>query len=478
MPVSSPPRRVLSATTSVGVQVITGAILVLLGLAIRWGSRPDPVLSALPTPLMTLGGAVVMGALILGRRLPPVPAVGGCVFLLTLVTLVGLAEGICRSSGVDFRRQETEWRRIPPYYRQPRMPSGDVYFRRSGPEEWTGQVIRTWLNVGGWSTSAWYRSEPVITVKYGPRGFRGEHPLKDWETVVVGDSFVELGCLPYEQLFTSILAQETGQRVRNLGVSHTGPFTHLHYLESFGVAPSTRTAVVVFYEGNDLRDLAAESRAQQYHEETGKRGYRKIRRQSSLLAAARDAWFGLPPANHHGTLELPVRQFLSRSGPRPVTFTHLAPDPKDLAPALRASWKEFLERFREFGRRHGLDTWIAYMPCKARVLEGHLQRALTATDAAPRWKANGLPRWIADSCRRSGVQFLDLTPALQQSLETRGRSPFNLMLDTHLNALGSKVVGQTLAKHLLPDPEAPPSGPANRAQDASQPPDKASFNPG
>lgn len=53
---------------------------------------------------------------------------------------------------------------------------------------------------------------------------------------MAGDSFVELGNLPFEQLFTTILGELTHRPVLNLGVSHTGSLTQLCYLDlSLGV---------------------------------------------------------------------------------------------------------------------------------------------------------------------------------------------------------------------------------------------------
>ena len=59
----------------------------------------------------------------------------------------------------------------------------------------------------------------------------------------------------YDQLFTTILGKMLNIRVLNLGVSHTGPLTQLSYLQDYGVSPSTKHVVIVFYEGNDLSDL-------------------------------------------------------------------------------------------------------------------------------------------------------------------------------------------------------------------------------
>src|SRR5205814_7470894 len=99
-------------------------------------------------------------------------------------------------------------------------------------------------------------------------------------------SFVELGYLPMDQLFTTILGQSLGLRVANFGTSYTGPLTQLSYLQDYGIAQSTRRSVIVFFEGNDLSDLSAESADAEKLKLTGKRPYRKFTKQPSAIKAA------------------------------------------------------------------------------------------------------------------------------------------------------------------------------------------------
>lgn len=77
-----------------------------------------------------------------------------------------------------------------------------------------------------------YRNERPVTVAYDEQGFRNPDDLIDWDIVVVGDSFVELGYLPYEDLYTTRLGRLLGCRVKNLGCSYTGPFTYDYYLKT------------------------------------------------------------------------------------------------------------------------------------------------------------------------------------------------------------------------------------------------------
>ena len=122
---------------------------------------------------------------------------------------------------------------------------GDAYYRRDGPQIWKGRVIHQMLTWAGHDDLALlYEDEPSITASYDRDGFRNPEGLSDWQVVVVGDSFVELGYMGDGDLFTTGLAQRLGVRVRNLGVAETGALTHIACLESVGKAKSgTHSAV-------------------------------------------------------------------------------------------------------------------------------------------------------------------------------------------------------------------------------------------
>ncbi|MGE3309892.1 MAG: hypothetical protein AB7O66_07975, partial [Limisphaerales bacterium] len=375
----------------------------------------------------------------------------GCgVALWVLLGSLGLAEVILRAIDFDFRGEEAALKKLPPFYREPREPSGTVYFRRHGPETWTGQPIRAWLQRMGSPAEAAYVDEPAITARYTALGFRPDSGPPNWEIAIAGDSFVELGCLDDADLFTTRLAEDSGRGVRNLGASNTGPMTHLHYLEAYGVSPALRCAIIVFYEGNDLQDLAWERRALEHHARTGKRGYRTVQRQSSLIGAAYEAWHRPPAAQSPEELPMPIHTVRTRNGPVPVTLEPVAPHPADLDPAVVAAWNEFLRRFLDFGRRHRVEIRLAYMPCKARALHGALEPASSEEHRIEPWVPTPLPEWVRESCRAHGVPIIDLTPALRRAVLVDGECPFNPLLETHLNAKGSAIVARELAGRLVP----------------------------
>lgn len=207
-----------------------------------------------------------------------------CISLLSLFVFLALCETFFRAIGFDFAKQERIWRMTPVFYRYPIVPTGEAFFRRSGPEEWSGQVLNTMLRQLNIQPNP-YGNEQLVTIKYNRNGFRNPEAMSDWDIVVAGDSFTEIGYLPYEELFTTLLGKFLNAAVLNLGVSYTGPLTQLSYLEDYGISAKTRHAIVVFFEGNDLGDLNLDYEALIRRQKNGQREYREFKKQTSLVKA-------------------------------------------------------------------------------------------------------------------------------------------------------------------------------------------------
>ena len=392
-------------------------------------------------------GLAVIGGVDLGRWTGASSRL--CLALLSVGVTIGLVEGGARLVGVDFATAEVRaWRATPPFYRQPIEPMGTVYFRRPGPDRWTGQVLHTRLEQLGVRPDP-YVDEPAITVEYDDDGFRNPEGMEDWTIAVAGDSFTELGFLEYEDLFTTVLGRSLGVAVKNLGVSYTGPRAHLEYLRAFGIAAGTRHAVVVFFEGNDLADLAAESEALARWRRTGRREVREFVPQRSFLGALADALAG----GGRGAVEmtgpgLVTATFATGRGDVPVTLIYTPPGRAGLTVEAVGRLDGVLDELAAIGRERGVAVWLAYMPCKRRVLDGRVDFAPAASEAVRSWRPSDLPELVADRCEAAGVGFVDLTPALREETERSHELTYNSIYDTHLNARGSRAVGRALARRL------------------------------
>jgi len=430
-------KRAIVLHALLGAAIVVAAVSFdrVLGIPPAWGT--------LQTVAVALGVAVALAGPLLGARVARGSSALCLAGLATLAAVAGV-ELLGRALGHDFGNAEAAFLRIPPYFRQPTVPFGEASFRRRGPESWTGQVLYTRLEQIRMQPNP-YEDEPVVTVEYDAEGFRNPPELADWQVAVVGDSFTEAGYLPSEDLFTTVLASALGVPVKNLGVSMTGSLSHAAYLEHFGVAPSMRHAVVVFFE-NDPLETSLELEALQRARETGQRDLREQERQTSLLRALY--------ARLEGDQRKVIRHSHATFGPERIPVsTYFAPvNRSEVEPELFARMDAGLNlAFAEIARvcaERGITPWLVFMPCKARTHHGQLEFTERAEERVSTWEPSDLPQYVQGLAAAHGLRFRDLTPILSEEARASGELLYNSMYDMHLNARGSRLVGQVLADML------------------------------
>lgn len=357
--------------------------------------------------------------------------------VLTLMLTLLVAEGFFRVIGYDFDRQEQKLSEVPIFFRQPRVPTGDVFFRREGPAVWKGPV----LHLG-----------QKVTVHYDKLGFRNPPGLNDWEIVVVGDSFVELGHLPLAKLFTRRLGRRLGVRVKNLGVSKTGPWSQIHYLKTWGKAPSTKHAVIVFFEGNDIKDVALEANALKGFRSGGNRSYRRITPQTSLLKAATGLLTSAPelqPERGEDQLARWTNANLYLPGleaPSRVFSWYRAPARRHFPPSRSEQLNQAIAAWGAAARGLDLEPWLLYMPCKNRIWHRYLEFDPDVSRKIQIWKPTDLPLYIKELAEAEGIRFLNAVPGLLDAT-ARGQMVFN-PYDSHLSEIGSRVLARAMAEQM------------------------------
>jgi hypothetical protein len=431
----------------VSLHLLTGTVLAFGAIAASSIWRLPPSLK--PFQTLTIVAGLVMAVLAFirpDRRLARLSA-NFCLLLLSGVFVAGTLEIFFRAIGFDFAHEEENWRKTPPYYRQPIVESGEVYFRRPGPETWTGRVLDIRLKQLNIFPNP-YTNETAITVKYDRFGFRNEEGLTDWDIAVTGDSFTELGYLSYEQLFTTLLGKKSNARVLNLGVSQTGPLSQVSYLRDYGIAPSTKQVVIVFFEGNDLDDLKMENNLLRQFRETGQRRHRQFAKRSSVIGAVCRTIASLFQKDPDKPRPMVTATFSSAHGEVPMTFLYTPPDRMHLPPETLRQFEDFFARYGAFGRERQVEAWLVYAPCKERILHGLVKFAKDAPNRFQAWQPTDLPQVTADLAAKHGVRFIDLTPALRETTLRTRELLFNSIYDTHFNARGSAVVAEELAQKL------------------------------
>lgn len=377
------------------------------------------------------------------------------ILVINTAIIFGLAEVVCRVARVDFNvilglKEKNEG--FPIYFRLPDKPVGDVYFSRPGPASWTGKPLTVMMqNHRG--TDDTYRNEEEITITYDKDGFRNPDDLKDWDIAIAGDSFTESGYLPHEDLFTTQLGRMLGKRVKNLGVSDTGNFSHSFYLRASGTAPSCRTAVMAFFEGNDLDDNVEETRRLQKFQATGERPFRNIGREPSLLKTiyrfARDfKKMNLKQRSYANSV------YVTAGGEIPFTIADAPPAPEKMSVAQKNAFQAALQTWASTCKMNNIEPVLLYIPCKRRVFHGHLKQGRDYPE--PEWQLNDLPSFVTREASAMGIRCIDSTPALAE-LAAKGVLTYNAIYDTHLNKEGHRVVAEVLADALTNAESAHPA---------------------
>lgn len=444
-PTSAP--RIFHLLLGFGLVAAAASLDLVLGQPLGWGNLELLGIGA------GLGIAATAWLLPAGLRRA---TVGLCLSGLMALLVVYAIEAGARLVGHDFSGAEQSYLRLPPYYRQPRVPVGEAFFRRRGPQQWQGQVLNEFIEQVGIAPNPYGDEQPVV-VDYDAQGFRNPPDLDDWEVVVLGDSFTELGYLKHADLFTTQLSQGLGVTVKNLGVSQTASLSQATYFEEYGFAPSTKHVVVVFFV-NDLLESKLELEGLRRLQETGVRDLRLGEKQTSAFQAVR-SFIRQEPAvvkrvDHatFGPERIPVSAY----------FAPLHPD--DLEPQMRASVDESLNlglsKIARLARERGITPWLVYMPCKARVHFGQLEFTERVLDHVANWTPSRLPEYVAEQCAANGLRFLDLSPILTADAQDSGELLYNSIYDMHLNRRGSRIVGETLIDLLREGWDLPPLLPA------------------
>ena len=374
------------------------------------------------------------------------------VALVSLAASLSLIEAIFRVADHDFDQKRETLSRVPIFYRVPTVPVGEAFHRRPGPDRWQGKVITPMLLQAGFP-ARFTPDEAPLSIAYDADGFRNPEDLTDWDVVLVGDSFTELGNLPDRELVSSRIGEALGIRVKNLGVSYTGTRTHVAYLQEFGGAPSARHAVLAFFEGNDIDDLVREEmwlrtirKRREQRPEPQPRATREDPTpapQTSFLRAL-VGWVAGERDERARKSKSPNAVFVDGDLEMPMSLGSGPPSRRYLGTRREEFLDRALDDFARTSRNLGMKPWLLYMPCKRRALE----EGLRVLDPAAKkvWAPRGIRAFIRSLARSHDIEFVDPTGALKAQTAT-GRVTYNA-IDIHLNSLGAEVVADVMVAAL------------------------------
>jgi lysophospholipase L1-like esterase len=319
-------------------------------------------------------------------------------------------------------------------------------------------------------------------------GFRNPTVRSKIDIAALGDSFTDAMTSPLEEGWPARLEQITGKKVQNYGTSAFGPQQELYVLQDYAIQHQPRNVIVAFFAGNDLFDAEHFDRWEQADEKPGEEttGWRlpkRFRRYETLFLTTL-ARVALPAI---GSQRTPAASLENRNpGPRFDRGIYEIPVPGGgilrfaVMPAylqkLGSPRQEFersrgweltqatLLRMKETCDRAASRLTVMFVPAKAEVYWPLIEHSLGAEELqraidfscrynhmqlrAAEIQANRLAQndLLHDFCAEAKIQFLDLTPALEQNAAA-GRAVY-FPDDAHWNAAGHEVAAQELAKFL------------------------------
>ncbi|MDA1016108.1 MAG: hypothetical protein O3A00_16835, partial [Planctomycetota bacterium] len=414
------------------LMIVIGASVMTAACALEWFGVGEAGFGGAQQLMVLIGAVYAVWGLLIPRL--PAAGIGLSVMAIMIFVCVCLAEVTGHASGYDFNFADRAWRATPIYYRQPIEPVGNAYFRRPGPDVWRGTVLTAMMQkINATETDA-YPHESPLKVHYDEFGFRNPTDLQDWNLVFVGDSFTEIGYLPYEHLVSTQVGRLLGRPVKNLGVSYTGTLTHNCYLSEYGKSPNTSDAFLCFFEGNDIDDMLLEAARRTEFETTGVRSVRDISqyREPSFLRAVSRAVSARFPRAVNGTVTTHNADFVVGSKRTRVSALYHPPNESDLTESTKELIESALAEWAQTAVKHDIKPWFVFMPVKRRVLGEFLEFRDNAPVEVVNWSPSDLPQYLQRICGEHGIEFINVTDVLMHEAR-QGVLTYNTLWDTHLN---------------------------------------------
>lgn len=281
-----------------------------------------------------------------------------------------------------------------------------------------------------------------IPLRINSLGLRGPEPTADRRWLLLGDSFTMAIQVPEEATFASLLGEKSGVQALNAGVNGYSTWPAVRRYRVLRAAVDADTVVLTFFLGNDIADNAL--KGGMLH---------------PPLEAPRDPNIGLGPVRRFflshsvllACLRVAERRHAVESGRDPAgarlseELSLYSVGGAARLDTLMRSTSAALAEFRDEARAHGDRAVVAIAPPSFAVdpeMAARLLAQFRVTDPdidAPR-------RALLAALDALGLPACDLTPPLAAAV-ARGESPY-FRFDGHWNAVGHRVVAETLAECL------------------------------
>lgn len=278
-------------------------------------------------------------------------------------------------------------------------------------------------------------------------GFRNEVDYRQADVVLLGDSFIEGYNVTQGEIVSTELARLLQHDVCNLALCGYGPQQELGALRRYGAGLHPRVVVWFFYEGNDLFDIEDYENVvndwEAYLAEQQSYGTR-----SFFLNILDPLGFWLDQLRWHESAFARRRAgHLLPEIPSVDRVTYIGNPPfqmSDHIQSLFAKLQRILLDAKKVCDRNHIALLVVNVPTKGRVYRDLC--TFPADSDVPHWQWNDFPDRSAAWCRASGIEHMDLTPALRGAVR-RGRLAY-FVDDPHWTAEGHAIVAEEVARSI------------------------------
>ena len=327
-------------------------------------------------------------------------------------------------------------------------------------------------------------------------GFRNAQTRERIDIAALGDSFTDAMTLDAFDGWTSVLERRTGLAVQNYGTAGFGPQQELRVLTDYVVGHHPRVVVLAYFAGNDLFDAEA---FDEFDRSGGAVQRAVLGWQIKDIVTRADTWFVVsalhaagawasrrqaaeakpieeaPSARAAAARPTPVfdrGMFTAAVNGQTMRWAFMPPylntlnfSASDLT--ARRGWtltRRAIAEMQQVTRAIGAELVVMFLPFKGQIYlpliassmpAAELTRALQfflRDNPAPPDVATMMRNRLAQNammqrfCDESGIRFLDTTEAL--AAHVRAGENVYFPDESHLNEIGHRIVGETLARFL------------------------------
>jgi SGNH hydrolase-like domain, acetyltransferase AlgX len=384
--------------------------------------------------------AAMICYVLMGRTQWRQKAGNAIVCLSTILLLLFLAEFPALMGWIDYRTYM-----VPKMVGGPgphnRQTDSDLLFHRHAHDQFLSRQRGDEAMLLGVAASPIHSTE----YRYDRNGYRNDQDFVQADIVVIGDSFVEGYLVPQARISSTRLAELFETNVCNLGQADYGPGHELTVLRKIGIPLRPKFVVWLFYEGNDLSDLAEYEWASR-----DPRAYDRVvngfdKRSFTFNALARFGGWTNSLLWWDSSLVATRSGIIPSKDSRAETRMYFVTEPQGSSVQtlnLLNRTFEILTKASSLCESSATRLLVVYVPLKFRVYRDLLR--LSDESDLKRWRVNDFPDRFGRWCRSAGIDYVDLTPALRR--EAADGSLVYFPDDEHWTDEGHRVAAEEIAR--------------------------------